>query len=98
MLHTGVIDAMNEVMSDDTSHWAKVHEVGERVVVEGELQETGGDQQLIPGVVVGHERVIGPVYPLLLFVHVVLQSLVPGLLYVVVHTEQVSKVIILVYL
>lgn len=70
--------------------------MGERVVVEGELQQTGGDQKLIPGVVVGHERVIGPVHPLLLLVHVVLQLLVPGLLNVVVHTEQVSKIIILV--
>lgn len=88
---------MDKMVSYNASHRAKVHEVRERVVVEGELKESGGHQQLVPGVVVGHEGVVRPVHPLLLFVHVVLQFLVPRLLDVVVHAEEVSEIVILVH-
>lgn len=88
---------MDKMVSYNASHRAKVHEVRERVVVERELKESGGHQQLVPGVVVGHEGVVRPVHPLLFFVHVVLQFLVPRLLDVVVHAQEVSEIVILVH-
>lgn len=92
-----MIDAINKMVSYMASHRAKVHEVRERVVVERELKESGGHQQLVPGVVVRHEGVVRPVHPLLFFVHVVLQFLVPRLLYVVVYAQEVSEIVILVH-